>query len=230
MLWKLLSCSLPLRSKKNGESGKNMHLQAQWMPSSTWMFVVLTDVSLSLWHLLRLSNLFPVLHVCSDPFAKELAKGQWALSSPQIHGMGTPLFLSLFSLWYFSVSSLFSLLCFPVSPCLSFQRPECVAASNKQQQGDKKEGEGVLQGRRGVGKGAVGYTVWGGMGMRALTTCGAPKCKAILTKQGPKHCSWAEDCIHKVSVISQQSKGKIWQQLRKLEKCTWNKNLRMVGN
>lgn len=139
---------------------------------------------------LRFSNLFSVLHVFSDPSVKELSKGQWACSSRQHPwNVDFPVPLSIFPLTL--VSFLFSPLCFPVFPCLPFQRPECVAASQLTVflLGDKNEEKGLPQEGRGVGKEVMGHIVWGGMGVRALTICGAPNFKAIFAKQEPKHCS-----------------------------------------
>lgn len=166
------------------------------MPSRTWVFVVLADTSLRLWHLFKISKpLFCPSYLlwtfcegaCQRSMGSQLslASMEWGLPCSSLQSPSDT-FLSLFC----------SLLCASLFPCLSFQRPECVAPPSWLlfPLGDKKEGKGVPQGGRNVGKETMGHTGWGGMEVRALITCGAPNFKAVFAKQEPKHRPWAQDC------------------------------------
>lgn len=131
MLWKLLSLSLPLRSKKveRREECASPGTMVTFSHFSICGFSRYSFKSVSSFFL-RFSNVFSVPHVCSDHFVEELANAQWSCSSPQHPWNGdfpVPLhspsdtFLSLlfslcaslFSLPPFSVCWCFPVVCFP---------------------------------------------------------------------------------------------------------------------
>lgn len=135
--------------KEGGDAGKNVHLQAHkaWTPPPTLVFVVLADISLSLCQLFKIFKSLFCPSCLLWPFC-EGAFQRSANSPPAIHGIGTSLLLSPFSLSHLSISFMCSPLWCPVFPCLSFQRAECVAASQLTAfpLEYKKEGKGCREG------------------------------------------------------------------------------------